>query len=169
MKKLLILLIAPLMALALEVGSQPLHVTLEGENGGLVDGSAWDSSMLKDKVHVLFYVDPDEKETNKDVTKVLKAKKFDRNNYASVAIINMAATWLPNFAIASSLEKKQKEFPDTVYAKDLNKVLVKEWKIADDSSNVLLFDKAGNLIFIHEGKLEKNDIDKLITLIEENI
>jgi predicted transcriptional regulator len=169
MKKTLLLLLAPLMALALELGSQPLHVTLDGENGGLVDGKAWDSSMLKDKVYVLFYIDPDEKDTNSAVSQALKAKKFDRDNYGSVAIINMAATWLPNFAIASKLEKKQKEFPDTIYAKDLNKVLVKEWEIADDSSNVLLFDKNSNLIFIHEGKLQQSDIDKLISLIEENI
>ena len=53
--------------------------------------------------------------------------------------------------------------------KDLHKTLVKEWKIADDSSNVLLFDKKGKLLFIHEGKLEKNQIDTLISLIEERI
>ena len=169
MKKALLLLLAPLMAFALELGFVPLHITLQGDNGGLIDGSAWDSSILKDKVYVLFYVDPDKKEINDAVTQALKAKKFDRNNYASMAIINMAATWLPNFAISSALEKKQKEFPDTIYAKDLNKVLVKEWKLADDSSDVLLFDKSGKLIYIYEGKLNNEEISKLINLIEANI
>jgi len=81
----------------------------------------------------------------------------------------MAATWLPDFAIASKLEDKQKKFPDTIYVKDLNKILVQEWEIADDSSNVLLFDKKGNLIYLHEGKLEQNQIDTVISLIEERI
>ena len=169
MKKSLTLLLAPLMALALEVGSVPLHVTLEGDNGGRTDGTAWSSEMLQDKVHVLFYVDPDEKDTNNALTNALKAKEFDRAHYASVAIVNMAATWLPDFAIASKLEDKQKKFPDTIYVKDLNKILVQEWEIADDSSNVLLFDKKGNLIYLHEGKLEQNQIDTVISLIEERI
>jgi len=169
MKKILILLIAPLMALALEVGSVPLHVTLDGENGGLVDGSAWDSSMIEGKVRVLFYVDPDEKETNAPLTEALKAKNFDRSLYGSVAIINMAATWLPNFAIASSLKEKQEKFPDTVYVKDLNKVLVKEWNLADDSSDILVFNKNGELIYLYEGKLDQDQIDKVISLIEQNL
>ncbi|MEA3521813.1 MAG: YtfJ family protein [Campylobacterota bacterium] len=169
MKKTLTLLLAPLMALALEVGSAPLHVTLEGDNGGRIDGSAWSSEMLQDKVHILFYVDPDEKDTNNALSDALKAKAFDRGNYASVAIINMAATWLPNFAIASSLEAKQEKFPHTIYVKDLNKILVEKWEIADDSSNVLLFDKSGKLIYLHEGKLEDDEINKVISLIEEHI
>ena len=169
MKKSLTLLLAPLMALALEVGSVPPLVTLDGDNGGRVDGTDWSSEMLQDKIHVLFYVDPDEKETNSAVADALKAKEFDRGSYASVAIINMAATWLPNFAIASSLEKKQKEFPHTIYVKDLHKTLVKEWKIADDSSNVLKIKKKGRLLFMHEGKLEQEQINTLISLIEERI
>lgn len=169
MRKIFLLLLAPLIASALELGSQALHVTLQGDDGGMLDGSAWDSSMLKNKVHVLFYVDPDEKDTNSALTQALKEKKFDRSRYASVAIINMAATWLPNFAIASTLKEKQKEFPDTIYVKDLNRVLVKEWKIADESSDVILFDKNGKVIFIKEGKADREDIDKLISLIEENI
>ncbi len=169
MRKIFLLLLAPLIASAFELGSQALHVTLQGDDGGMLDGSAWDSSMLKNKVHVLFYVDPDEKDTNSALTQALKEKKFDRSRYASVAIINMAATWLPNFAIASTLKEKQKEFPDTIYVKDLNRVLVKEWKIADESSDVILFDKNGKVIFIKEGKADREDIDKLISLIEENI
>jgi hypothetical protein len=160
---------APLMMLALELGKPPLHVTLEGDDGGRIDATPWDSHMLYDKMHILFYVDPDEKDTNNALSDALKAKAFDRTQFNSVAIINMAATWLPNFAIASSLEKKQAKFPHTIYVKDLNKVLVEQWGIADDSSNVLLFDKSGNLIYLHEGKLDPEEIDKVITLIEKGI
>jgi uncharacterized protein len=169
MRKTLLLLLAPLILLALELGKPPLHVTLEGDNGGRINGTLWDSNMLHDKMHILFYVDPDEKDTNNALSDALKAKAFDRNYYNSVAIINMAATWLPNFAIASSLEKKQAKFPHTIYVKDLNKMLVQKWGIADDSSNVLLFDKTGNLIYLHEGKLDQNEIDTVIALIEKGI
>ncbi len=169
MKKTLTLLLAPLMALALEVGLAPLHVSLEGDNGGRIDGTSWSSDMLNNKLHILFYVDPDEKDTNNALSDALKAKAFDRSRYASVAIINMAATWLPNFAIASSLEKKQEKFPNTIYVKDLNKVLVEKWEIADDSSNILIFDKEGKLIYLHEGKVQDNEINDVIALIEEHL
>jgi YtfJ family uncharacterized protein len=170
MKKTVIsLLLAPILAFALEIGEVPLHVTLDGDNGGLVSGSAWSSTMLKDKVYVVFYVDPDEKEANAPLTEALKAKNFNRDFYGSVAIINMAATWLPNFAIASSLKEKQEKFPHTVYVKDLNKVLVKEWNLADDSSDILVFDKEGKLIYLHEGKLDDTQIQKVISLIEQNL
>jgi len=168
-KKTFVLLMVPLIIFALEVGKPPLHVTLEGDNGGRVDGDVWDSSMLQDKMYILFYVDPDEKDTNNALSDALKAKAFDRSQFNSVAIINMAATWLPNFAIASSLEKKQAKFPHTIYVKDMHKILVKKWGIADDSSDIFLFDKHGNLIYMHEGKLNQKEIDKVIALIEKGI
>ena len=81
----------------------------------------------------------------------------------------MAATWLPNFAISSSLEEKQKLYPRTIYVRDYKKVLVDAWKIADDSSDVLAFDKSGRLIFRKDGKLSPEDIHKLIKAIRDNL
>ena len=57
----LLLLISTLsLALALEIGQVPETIILEGENGGKTTGKAFSSDILKDKVHVLFYVDPDD-------------------------------------------------------------------------------------------------------------
>ncbi len=169
MRYLLLLLTAFSLGLALELGKLPKPILLEGENGAMINGEAFSSDMLKNKVHVLFYVDPDEKELNEHVSAALKEQQFDRTHYASVAVINMAATWLPNFAIASKLEKKQKQYPDTLYVKDLKSILVKEWELQDDSSNVLLFDKSGKLLFLKKGKLTDVEINNLISLIKEHI
>ncbi len=169
MKKILTLLLLSLPLMALSLGETPPPVTIEGDQGGKVDDSPWNSTMLKDKVHVLFYVDPDEKDTNNALSEVLKAKAFDRTHYRSVAIINLDATWMPNFAIESKLKKKQEKFPDTVYVKDKEKILVKQWGIADDSSDILLFDKSGKLIYLFEGKLDESEITKVIQLIEINL
>lgn len=144
-------------------------VTLEKESGGKLDGTAWSSDSLKDKVHVLFYVDPDEKELNEHVGERLKKENFNRKNYASVAVINMDATWLPNFALENALKKKQEKYPDTLYVKDLKKVLVSKWELKDDSSNVLLFDKSGKLIFKIEGKASNDQLESLVKMIKENL
>jgi YtfJ family uncharacterized protein len=154
---------------ALNVGESYNEVVLDGKNGGLVDGEAWHSSMLKDKVYVLFYVDPDEKDTNNDFVEALHAKGYDRKNYGSVAIINLAATWKPNMIIEALLKAKQKKFPHTIYVKDKSKVLVKNWNLKDDSSDVVIFDKSGNAIYTYEGKMDSVEIDKALSLIEKNL
>jgi len=155
--------------MAIEMGQIPPNVLLSGENGGKVDGTNWSSSMLKEKVHILFYVDPDERKLNEPLTQALKDRHFDRSKYASVAMINLAASWLPNAILESKLKAKQKEFPDTIYVKDKKKVLVKKWQLADDNSDILVFDKKGKLIYKKFGKLSPVEIQKVLTLIEKNL
>lgn len=156
-------------SMALELGKVPSKVVLEGEKGGKTDGTAWDSSMLKNKVYTLFYVDPDERDLNNDFADALKAKKFDRKKVNSVAIINLKATWLPNIVLESKLKEKQKKFPHTVYVKDKQKVLVKQWDLADDNSDILIFDKNGKLIYKKFGKISDKEIPEVLNLIEKHI
>lgn len=153
----------------MEMGQVPPVVELKEDLGGRLDGSPWKSDELKGKVHVLFYVDPDEKDTNNDASEALDKEKFPAEKYQSVGIINMAASWLPNFAISSSLEEKQKKYPRTIYVRDYKRVLVKAWGIADDSSDVLAFDKQGRLIFRKDGKLNEEEIKQLVQVIKDNL
>ena len=155
---------------ALTVGEVPSEVVIDGDNGGMVlDGSAWSSSTVSDKVYVMFYVDPDEKDTNSHFSKALKEKKYDRSNYGSLAVINLAATWKPNFVIESILESKQEEFPDTIYVKDKNSVLVNEWKLDDDASNIIIFSKRGEVLFYKSGKMSEEDISNAFKTIEDSL
>jgi uncharacterized protein len=164
-----VLFLAPQMVQAIELGQVPPKVELLENLGGRLDGTAWRSDELKGKVHVLFYVDPDEKDTNNDASEALDREKFPAEKFQSVATINMAATWMPNFAISMSVEEKQKRYPRTIYVRDYKKVLVDAWKIADDSSNILAFDKQGKLIFRKDGKLSPDDIQKLIKAIKDHL
>ena len=154
---------------AIEIGEIPPKVELKEKLGGRLDQKPWSSEELKGKVHVLFYVDPDEKDTNNDASEALDKEKFPGDKFQSVGIINMAATWLPNFAISSAIKDKQKLYPKTIYVRDYKKVLVNAWKIADDSSNVLAFDKHGKLIFRKDGKLTAEEIQMLIKVIRDHL
>ena len=155
--------------LALEIGEVPPKVELKEKAGGRLDGRPWSSEELSGKVSVLFYVDPDEKDTNNPVSEALDKEKFPQDKFQSYAIINMAATWLPNVAINSALKDKQAQYPRTIYVRDMKKALVQAWKIADDSSNVLAFDKKGKMIFRKDGKLTNEEIQKLIKAIRDNL
>ena len=153
----------------IEIGEIPETVTLEDKQGGRLDGTSWNSAEMRGKVHVLFYVDPDLKDLNNSAGDALKKEDFPRDEFQSIAIINMAATWLPNFAISSALKKKQKRYPTTLYVRDKKKVLVKAWGIADDNSDVLAFDKLGALVYRKDGKLDAGDIEELIGIIREHL
>jgi len=156
-------------AQAIEIGKIPPTVELKEKMGGRLDGTPWTSAELQGKVSVLFYVDPDEKDTNNDASEALNKEKFSEDKYQSFGIINMAATWMPNFAISSALKDKQKRYPKTIYVRDYKKVLVKAWNIADDSSDVLAFDKKGQLIFRKDGKLTAAEIQTLLKVIREHL
>ena len=84
----------------IRMGELPPAVELKEKVGGRLDGSPWGSAELKGKVHILFYVDPDEKDLNNDASEALAKEKFSDEKYQSWAIINLAATWLPNFVFA---------------------------------------------------------------------
>lgn len=151
------------------VGEKPKTLTLDKNEGGRVSGGPWSSDDMKGKVSVLFYVDPDFSDLNNAASEALKAAHFSLEKYQSLAVINMGATWLPNFAIDGKLKAKQKDYPQTIYVRDVRKLLVKEWKLADDNNDIVAFDKEGKVIFVHEGKLEAADIKRLIEVINQNL
>ena len=162
-------LIAQNVVADMKIGEIPKALTLKDDAGGRLDGTPWSSSELTGKVSIIFYVDPDEKDLNNPTSEALKAEAFPLEKYQSYGIINMAATWLPNFAISKSLKKKQKIYTSTIYVRDYDKALVKEWGIADDTSDVLAFDKTGRLIFKKEGQLTEDEIELLIKTIRDHL
>ncbi|MGD2126320.1 MAG: YtfJ family protein, partial [Desulfobacteraceae bacterium] len=153
----------------LQMGRVPPKVELKDKLGGRLDGTPWSSEELKGKVYVLFYVDPDEADLNNETSEALRKEDFPGEKFQSVAIINMDATWLPNFAISSKLKKKQKTYPRTIYVRDYKKVMVNAWNIADDNSDVLAFDRQGRLIFRKDGKLTAGEIQNLLQAVRDNL
>jgi len=154
---------------ALQIDQTLPLLSLESSEGGKVDGTPFGSDTLTGKVHVIFYVDPDEKDLNNALSDALKAERFDRGRFASVAIINMDATWLPNFAIASSLKKKQEKFPHTIYVKDMKKKGVDVWGIADNDSDIIVTDRQGRILYLYEGRVPESDFDTIIKRIKDNL
>lgn len=144
-------------------------LVLEGKEGGLLDGSKWSSESMAGKVAIIFYVDPDEKDKNNAFSEALKERDFSEEVVRSYAIINMAATWLPNFAISSSLEEKQKKYPRTTYLRDMKKKVVSEWGLADDENNVVILSAQGKVLFSKFGQLNETEIEQAIAVIESQI
>lgn len=153
----------------LPVGQNAPLLKLSGDAGGRVDDTAWSSSELVGKVWVVVHADPDESELNNAATEALKAEDFDLDYYGSVALINMAATWKPNFAINMILTGKQKDYPSTVYVRDNDNLVGEKWGLANDSNNMVVFDPTGKVIFSVDGQVSDNDIKKMIAMINVEI
>lgn len=168
MKKVIVFLFMSINFSVLSSEQLPL-ITLEKDAGGRLDGSVWKSSEITGKTFVLFYVDPDEKDLNEHVADLISKENFSTVKYGSIGIINMAATWLPNFAIAASLKEKQKKFPATLYLKDFKKILVNEWKLKDDSSNIIIFDKNGRVLKKIMGKATNEEALEVVQIIKKDM
>ena len=156
---------------ALVIGKPPSTIVLTGSLGANINGSPWttDSISKTGKVVSLFYVDPEEKNLNEALELAYDNAHFNKEKHASIAIINMAAAWYPNSVINTQLEAKQVKFPRTTYVKDLQKILVKEWDLQDDSVNVVVFGKDGNVLYIKKGQMSPSEITTLMALIETKI
>jgi hypothetical protein len=168
---LIILLLSscPLFA-ELPIGEIPPKIVLEGDLGGRLDGTAWNSEeLISGKVMVLFYVDPDESDLNNHVSDALKAENFPLDKYGSVGVANMGATWLPNFAINMKLKSKQEKHKSTIYVKDLKKTLVNKWGLSDDNSDIMLFGKDGKVLYSYDGKFSDKQVKEIIQAVKDNL
>ena len=165
------IVLVPTMLLAeFPIGEIPPKVVLKGDLGGRIDGTKWSSEeLVSEKVIVLFYVDPDESELNNHVSDALKAENFPKDKYGSIGIANMAATWLPNFAINMKLKSKQEKHKNTLYVKDLDKTLVKKWGLSDDNSNVVVFGKNGRVLYSVDGKFTDAQVNEIVKVIWDNL
>ncbi len=165
------IILFPTMVLAeLPIGEIPPKVILKDDLGGRLDGTQWSSEeLVSGKVIVLFYVDPDESELNNHVSEALKAENYPREKYGSIGMANMAATWLPNFAINMKLKSKQEQYKKTVYVKDLDKTLVKKWGLSDDNSDVVVFDKDGSVLYSVDGKFTDAQVKEIVKVVRDNL
>ena len=165
------IMIFPAMLLAeLPIGEIPPKVVLKGDLGGRIDGTQWSSEeLVSEKVIVLFYVDPDESELNNHVSDALKAENYPKEKYGSIGMANMAATWLPNFAINMKLKSKQEKHKETVYVKDLDKTLVKKWGLSDDNSDVIVFGKDGRVLYSVDGKFTDAQVKEIVKVVWDNL
>ena len=164
-----LLLVMPATAGTLEIGKKPAEVKLDDKAGGRLDGKAWSSTELKGKIFVLFYVDPDEKDMNEHVAEAIRAEAFPGDKFGSVAVINMAASWVPNVVLDKILAGKQVKFPRTIYVRDRERRLVQDWGLTDNSYQITVFDRDGTVLFTKAGKFTDAETRKLVQLLKDKI
>ena len=153
----------------LPLNAAPPLLELSGKCGGRLDGTPWSSGEIRDRVFCVYYIDPDEADLNEPLFSALKDEKFTEGKLESVAIINKKATWMPGGVLSLLLKRKQKKYPTTTYVEDRCGKLVRDWTLEDHSSDILLFNRRGEVLFSRDGRLSETEISKMIDLIWKNI
>ncbi|NDA14821.1 MAG: hypothetical protein EBZ14_06175 [Gammaproteobacteria bacterium] len=67
------------------------------------------------------------------------------------------------------LKKKQEKFPNTVYVRDKQKVLVERWGLTDNTYHVLAFGRDEQLLFSHGGALSDEQVEQLLQRVDAEI
>jgi len=166
MKKIIIAWVCMVaMIQAVNVGDTLPQVTLEKGNGGTSDDKPWYSTSLEGKVHLILYMDPDERKEMQALLDALNALDVDTKAYSTVAIVNLAATWMPDYILESILSKKQKELKNTSFVFDKKKYVLKKWQMKDDASNILIVDKNSKILYYKRGKISPVEIEYVIQMI----
>lgn len=142
---------------------------MKGDSGSCADGSTFNIANYKGKIVVIYYIDPDEREMNEPFYKAMKEADFKDGSFKSIAIINLAATVLPNFLFESKLKKNQKKYPKTLYVLDKKRVFVSKWGMQDNSSCVTVIATDGRVCWHKCGALTDKEIPVVIKLIKEEI
>lgn len=154
----------------LEIGKPAPKMKVAGDDGARTTGEPWVSEeLIGPKITSFFYVDPEERAKNEPLEAAYKKADFPKDKHRSVAALNMAAAWYPNGVLNSQLEKKQKEFPNTVYLKDFKKLFVSAWGLKDDSVNLAVFDRDSKVLYLKKGPMTEKEIEDVMQLVRSKL
>jgi len=146
-------------------------ITLDQDNGHYVEGGKWDSSMLKGLTTMLMYVDPDEKNKGEIFKPTIEAfeKDLDFSKFQILVVLNLNATWKPNFVIESLLKDKMEAYPQRIYVVDKKSVLVKKWGLIDNEYNTLILNKDAKVLYSHSGEWLDGEMSSVNTLVRKEV
>jgi hypothetical protein len=129
------------------------------------------SPEFEGRVMSIFYVDPDEKDTNNHVEDALTKEKesggLDKTRYVGFGIVNLKASAMPNFLIKAAIKSKQ-EKTGAIIILDLDYTILNLWGLKNDSSNVVVLDKERICRYVYNGKLPQEELAKMIRIIKEH-
>jgi predicted transcriptional regulator len=129
---------------------------------------------IGEKVIMILYTDPDEKDINDPLSNAVKAKNFPDSKYLAVGVANCKDTWIPNAGIRMKARQKQKQFPTSVVLLDEDKVLPKTWGLGncDDMGVIIIIGKDRKVKYISYVKTQDQSreiIGPVIKILTEEI
>jgi hypothetical protein len=128
------------------------QVDKQVSNVQLVDVNNMGKSIpyLGNKVFTLFYVDPDVQDVTDLLSDALNAKKYPKEKYGAIGVVNCKDTWFPNSAILAKAKQKQNKFPESLILLDKNYILSNSWGLGkcDNIAMIIVVGKDSKVKYI---------------------
>ncbi len=122
------------------------------------------------KKHLLiFYVDPDHANQNKEFRENLEKNQINSDNIYGFGIVNLKdAPLLPNSIVRAMVRKKVKQTGAAIYT-DPDNLVSKAWGLGDCNDKfVLMFvTKEGRIEFLSKGEMTPQQIDEFWRVIDK--
>lgn len=144
-------------------------VILKKHTGGSIEGEAWDSSELKNKINLILYVAPNQQNEVESLLERIDEQGYPAELFETTLIINTSATWLPNSIIKGKVRSKAEKDTTKLYVLDLDEILLNEWELSEDNPNIILFDEKGRVSFTSKEKINEETEDNLLHQIAMKI
>lgn len=170
---------APLLAFAngLTVGKTVPTATAKdyGEiqlHDGKESYTSWNTGELVGKVRVIQAMAgrSSAKQMNQPLMDAISAAKFPEDKYQTTTIVNQDdSMWGTGSMVKSSAEDSKKDYPWSSIVVDENGVVAKAWHLKEKSSAIVVLNKQGQILFEHQGALDKQQISQVISLVKSNL
>ena len=125
---------------------------------------------LKKRLVLIFYVDPDEPNLNREFAEAMKKTNFPAEYLTAMGIVNMKdAPLLPDWLLRFMVRREIESDPRAkgVIFTDPDNLLQKAWKMGSCNNKfvIILIDKSGEVLFIKKDKMTQQEITGTIDLI----
>ncbi|SIO26983.1 YtfJ family protein [Salinivibrio sp. ES.052] len=139
-------------------------------NGDDIVYQAWQTDQLPGKVRVIQAIAgrSSAKEMNAPLMEAITAADFDDARYQTTTIINQDdAMWGTGGFVKSSAEDSKRDFTWSSIVLDENGNVAEAWRLKEESSMIAVLDDKGTVRFVKEGKLNKDEVDQVISLVTQ--
>ncbi|MCD7969028.1 MAG: YtfJ family protein [Alistipes sp.] len=126
---------------------------------------------LGEKYVLIFYVDPDHGNQNKEFTDYLEDNPIISDNIYCCGIINLKdAPLIPNGIVRSAIRKKEKKTGQDIYT-DPDHILRDAWQLGDVNNlfTIIFVSPDREIVWIKKGKLTKEEQDEFFRVVGEQM
>ncbi|MEN0616040.1 YtfJ family protein [Klebsiella indica] len=175
----IVLLLSPLMASAHNfIHGEPVAPIAINDRGELLLSQGhfsyrpWRSAQLAGKVRVIQYIAgrTSAKKKNSLLIAAIKEANLPDDRFQPTTIVNTDDA-IPGsgFFVRGKIEKNKRHYPWAQFIVDSDGLGRKAWQLPEESSTIIVLDKAGRVQWAKDGALTPDEVDQVIALLRRLI
>ncbi|HHV9994007.1 TPA: YtfJ family protein [Escherichia coli] len=132
----------------------------------------WNSTQLAGKVRIIQYIAgrKSAKKKNSLLIKAVEAANFSQDRFQPTTIVNTDdAIFGTGYFVVGKIEKKKRRYPWAQFVIDGNGLGRVAWQLPEQSSTILVLNKAGRIQWAKDGSLTPEEVDHVIALAQKLI